>query len=112
MNGAVLHEEVVFADYVEKTMQRNQIYVLSPKFTGRARWISILYNNEFIFFNYASKHKITIEEWLTSKDEKYYLAYYRDYKELEENNEEPSGNHEKYKIIYNDEYAFILEKTN
>ena len=109
---AVLHEEVVFADYVEKTMQRNQIYVLSPKFTGRARWISILYNNEFIFFNYASKHKITIEEWLTSKDEKYYLAYYRDYKELEENNEEPSGNHEKYKIINNDEYAFILEKTN
>ena len=110
LRTSVLNGELKIAEEVEKQLKLNQIYVLSPKYNVRARWISILYNNEFIYFDYSSKSGRNIEQWIKQKDQKYYLAYYEDYKELENQQTSPNENSEDYKIIYNDKNVFILER--
>lgn len=107
---SVLNSELKIAEQVEKQIKLNQIYVLSPKYNLRSKWISILHKNEFIYFDYATNSGKTIEQWVKQKDERYYLAYYQDYKELEIQEFTPSENSTDYKIVYRDKNVFILER--
>ena len=92
-------------------MLESEIYVLAPRQIGRAEWLSVLHHNQLIFIDYMTVTPITIEKWLADKEEKYYLAYHKEYKEEAESTEYLEENNPNYKIIYNDEYAFVLERT-
>lgn len=91
---------------IEKLPQGAKRYTFPPKERLRNKWIIALCNNPFI----QSNSRKNIEEWLTLTAEKYYVVLYRDYKTIYTNESFPKENSEKYKIIHNDEYGFILER--
>ena len=72
--------------------------------------MSILYCNQLIWIDLVTNYNVTIEKWLIEQNEKYYLAYYADYNRLEEEEKTLNENSSEYKIIYNNEYGFILER--
>jgi hypothetical protein len=100
--------ELKLVDKQQKTFDNDQVYVLTTEHYGRALWMSVLHKNQYIYIDYMTAYKITIEKWLEEKEEKYYLAYHNDYKKIQE--DYLNENNSKYKIIYNDEYGFILER--
>lgn len=102
--------ELRLADFKEKTIKDDQVYVLTSEYNGKSRWMSVIYHNQYILIDYIIGNKVTIDKWLEEKREKYYLAYHEDYKELENGQDYLSEKNSKYKIIYNDEYGFILER--
>lgn len=87
-----------------------EAYILPSIYRGRMSWMSVLFNNQHIYIDYVLNNHIDIEKWLNEKQEKYYIAYYQEYKQLETNEVSPNENSDQYKIIYNDDYAFILER--
>ena len=101
--------ELKLVDKQQKTLDNDQVYILTSDYYGRTLWMSVLHKNQYIYIDYMTAYKITIEKWLEEKQEKYYLAYHKDYEELEEGYLDE--NNDKYKIIYNDEYGFILERN-
>jgi len=107
----VENEEIKIIEKAKKIAGDNEIYVLAPRQIGRAEWLSVLHHNQLIFIDYMTVTPITIEKWLADKEEKYYLAYHKEYKEEAESTEYLEENNPNYKIIYNDEYAFVLERT-
>jgi len=88
----------------------DDIYILSPKYYGRANWLSVLYNNQQIYIDFLSEYSVKIEKWISEKKQKYYLGYHRDYIEITEEDKYLDKYSNEYKIINNDEYAFILER--
>lgn len=107
-NVLLKNGELVLVEKVENLTEENQIYILTSKVKGKMLWMSVLYHNQYIFIDWMTGYEITIEKWLTEKEEKYYLAYYQDYNKTEA--EHPNEESSEYKIIYNDEYGFILER--
>ena len=95
---------------VKKVIENDELYVFASKYNGRMNWLSVLLDDQRIFIDGMTDVSITIEKWLEEKEEKYYLAFYKDYKEITEDNKFLEQTNEKYKIIYNDEYGFILER--
>ena len=81
-------------------------YTFPSKSNLKRKWTIALCNNPFIEGDLGKN----IEEWLALTSEKYYLAFYSDYKKLYTYENFPKENSEKYKIIHNDEYGFILER--
>lgn len=102
------HGEVEFAEKAEKLIEDNKICLLVPNVQGRMFWISVLYHDQYIFINWKTEKQITIKTWLTEWKQKYYVAYYHDYDEIE--NEYPSEESNEYQIVYNNQYGFILER--
>ncbi len=94
----------------QKLDNNESTYVLGSTYQGRMQWLSVLYNNQYIYIDYLTDSEADIQKWLNDKKERYYLAYYEDYKVLNFNQEAISEDNSSYKIIYNDEYAFILER--
>lgn len=103
--------ELDILEKVEKTIEYNNIYILHPSMYGKAHWMSVLYHNQLIYIDCITGYNVTIEKWLTEKEQKYYLAYYDDYNLLTEEEKSLNRNSSEYKIIHNDEYGFILERT-
>lgn len=102
--------EVALAYKTENHIENNQIYILAPEEQGRALWMSVLFHNQFLYIDWKTGYSINIERWLSEKEEKYYLAYHRDYRIIENDVEYLNEESSEYKIIYNDEYGFILER--
>lgn len=110
-NVSVLkHEELKILDNVMGKVKNNEIYIVTPDTYSRTRWLAVLHKNEMIFAEHKYWEKLTIEKWLEQTERKYYLAYYRDYNKIEPEQTMPDENNDEYKIIYNDEYGFILER--
>ena len=63
-----------------------------------------------IYFLHRNYEKLSIEKWFELKTRKYYLAYYPDYERLDIGEVSLDENSDEYKIIYKDEYGFILER--
>ena len=103
--------EIELLKNVEKTIEYNDIYILHPIMYGKAHWMSVLYHNQLIYIDFITNYNVTIEKWLTEKEQKYYLAYYEEYNSLKEEEKTLNENSNEYKIIYNDKYGFILERT-
>lgn len=103
------NEEVKIIDR-EDIFSWKDMYILSSTGNGRMRWMSVLCNDQRIIIDGSTAFAFNIEEWLTKKEDKYYFAYYQDYMQFEDNKDFLDKNSDKYKIIYKDEYAFILER--
>lgn len=91
---------------IEKLERGETKYTFPSKSNLKRKWTIALCNNPFIEGDLGKN----IEEWLALTSEKYYLAFYSDYKKIYTNENFPKENSEKYKIIHNDEYGFILER--
>lgn len=104
------HEELKILERVKTTLDNGDIYLLNPKLDGRMKWTGVLYNKNFIYLDTINGYEITIDEWLQKRDKQYYIAYYTDYEMTEEKTPNLDENSAKYKILYNDEYGFILER--
>ena len=94
----------------EDIVTGEEVYILASNGNGRMRWMSVLCNNQYIIIDGITCFSFNIEEWLTEKEQKYYFAYYAEYKEIDDREDFLDENSDKYKIIYNDEYGFILER--
>lgn len=95
---------------VKTTLNNNQIYVLNSKLEGRVKWLSVLYNKNFIWLDTINGYEITIPKWLKERDKKYYIGYYFDYDKTVEKAPNLDRHSKKYEILYEDEFGFILER--
>lgn len=102
--------ELEILDKVKTTLDNNQIYILNSKYDGRVRWLSVLYDKNFIWLDTINGYEITIDKWLEEREKKYYIAYYFDYEMTKEKVPNLDKNSKQYEILYEDEYGFILEK--
>lgn len=104
------YEELKILKRVKTTLDNGEIYLLNPKLNGRMKWAGVLYDKNFIYLDTINGYEITIDQWLEKRDKQYYIAYYADYARTEEKEPNLDENSEKYKILYNDDYGFILER--
>jgi len=102
--------ELKILEKVKDKMDNHEIYALRPITKGRIKWISVLHNNEGIYLHYIYEEIQSIDKWIESGEKKYYFAYHRDYTAFEIEGEYLDENSDSYKIIYNDEFGFILER--
>ena len=102
--------ELEILKYIEENIEYKDIYVLHARTYGRAHWMSVLYYNQLIYIDFITAYNVTIEKWLDEKEQKYYLAYYEEYENLKEEEKTLNENSSEYKIIYSNEYGFILKR--
>jgi len=110
-NSILNRGEIEIFKRVEEKIDTKNLYILHSKTIGKMYWLSVLYNNQYIYIDSRTNYDVTIEKWLEEKGQKYYLAYYEDYELLQEEEKSLNENSNEYKIIYNDKYGFILERT-
>ena len=94
----------------EKLTKKEQLYVLNSKYEGKMKWMTVLFDKQQIYEDANNESETTIAKWLEEKEEKYYLAYNEDYKMIDKKYDGLDENSEQYKIIYENEYGFILER--
>ena len=109
-NEILENGELKLLEKVKEKIKNNQVYILTPKNLGRTRWLAVLHKNHQIQNEHTFYREITVERWLEEKNQKYYLAYYEDYDEITQDKSYLKQNSDKYKIIHNDEFGFILER--
>lgn len=106
----LINDELKLIEKAERLLTNGEMYILTSPRKGRMLWMSVLYHNQYIYIDAITDTRVNIEEWLNEKEQRYYLAYYEEYKKIEENKEFLDEKSAKYKIIYTDEYGFILER--
>ena len=101
-------DEAIVLERAGEAIENDDIYVVTAKKDIIRRWMYVLCKSPKIFQDYFYNNQGDIERWLKF-EERYYLALYKNYNQLE-NGEEPEANSDKYKIIYKNEDCFILER--
>lgn len=102
--------EMKILEKIEEPMKNHAIHVLGAERIGKVRWMSALSQSEYLYVEQLMGQKLTIERWLENKYTSYYMAFYRDYEIIEEVNLDE--NSDKYEILYNDKYGFILKRKD
>lgn len=97
-------EEVEFLEE-NKNIDYKQTYILASGIGGKSLWMVALSNNQYIYIDEVTGFFVGIEQWLKEKHQKYYLAFYSDYAEVEldEYNKE-------YEIVFSNSCGFVLKK--
>ena len=103
-------KELLVLNNATELVGKQNLYVVSSKQDMLRRWTYALSKNEKIFVDYYFVNDGDIERWLQF-DEKYYIALYKCYNKLKDN-EGPEENNDRYKIVYKDENCFVLEKKD
>ena len=102
------HEEIPIIEKVNN-LEEKQVYILSSEKKGKTLWMSVLYQNQYIYIDFITGMTWNIEEWLGQREEKYYFSYHDDYEDIE-TEYSLDENSDEYKIIHNDGVGFILER--
>lgn len=102
-------EEIDFLEKSSKTIEVKDLYVSTQIKDIGHKWMYAICKNPFIYADYSFRNEGTIERWLKLTDRKYYAALCRIYDQFIDK-EEIDANSDKYNIIYEDEYGFVLER--
>lgn len=106
-------KELNIIEYVkQKKIDVQDIYILPSANNLKSQWMCVLYENQYIYINNLTYEFSNIENWIFESKEKYYVAYYSDYIIIFDKQQiaEEIENNDKYEIIYQDEYGFVLER--
>lgn len=105
-NYAIERKELEILRYAKNQDIDQDLYILPSDYLQvRDFWLMTLYGNQYIYIDMLTGYQADIERWLKEENQRYYLAYYKESGKIEL---DKSSN--KYKIIYQDDYGYILEK--
>lgn len=90
-------------EYYNNNLEQSKydIYMISSKMLGRARWLYALYQNPVYVFMVEED---SIENWLEYSKENYCIYAKRDF------NQEPNDKDERYEVLFNNESGAILKR--